>query len=48
MAKKVTIELIADYDGKAEETVVFGLDGARDFSRVNRSPRACRLRAHPG
>jgi hypothetical protein len=29
MAKKVTVELIDDYDGKstAEETVVFGVDG---------------------
>ncbi|MBY8862064.1 Lsr2 family protein [Nocardia sp. CA2R105] len=29
MAKKVTVELIDDYDGKskAEETVLFGIDG---------------------
>ena len=29
MAKKVTVELIDDYDGKsaAQETVVFGIDG---------------------
>ena len=29
MAKKITVELIDDYDGKsaAEETVVFGIDG---------------------
>lgn len=42
MAKKVTVELIDDYDGKseAEETVVFGLDGATyemDLSVLNAS-----------
>ncbi|WP_174186476.1 histone-like nucleoid-structuring protein Lsr2 [Nocardia barduliensis] len=42
MARKVTVELVDDYDGKskAEETVVFGLDGTTyeiDLSVLNAS-----------
>ena len=50
MAKKVTVSLIDDFDGKqAVETVQFGLDGVSyEIDLPRRTPRRCGRACGPG